>query len=367
MSETCVHDLMLAVYRRQMPERVPVAIYDRYLPRGAVERRARGQGLGIIQYWPVVSMAGPAWHLYPGYVSEARGADFRVDHLWDDAVLVERRTWSTPLGSVWQEMTYDAGGVGSEHIRKHYIAGREDYRVLAYLVEHSVLRRNEEAIRARQGDLGGDGVVWGRLDRSPYQKCLIELAGPERFLIDLHEDPEPVLELMEALARTQEKAFAMALDSAVEVLWQPDNITSAMTPPEAYRKYCLPVLKRRAELARQAGKPYVVHIDGRVRALLPLVAESGFDVLESFSLPDIGGDVPLGEAQAALPQTAVLPNVPANWAMRPPAEMQTLVRRLLADALPGAAMMLQISEDVPANCWQTFVESVMAAMSETCD
>ena len=62
--------------------------------------------------------------------------------------------WSTPLGSVWQEMTYDAGGVGSEHIRKHYIAGREDYRVLAYLVEHSVLRRNEEAIRARQGDLG---------------------------------------------------------------------------------------------------------------------------------------------------------------------------------------------------------------------
>ena len=30
-------------------------------------------------------------------------------------------------------------------------------------------------------------------------------------------------------------------------------------------------------------------------------------------------------------------------------------------------MMLQISEDVPANCWQTFVESVMAAMSETCD
>ena len=45
--------------------------------------------------------------------------------------------------------------------------------------------------------------------------------------------------------------------------------------------------------------------------------------------------MPLGEAQAALPQTAVLPNVPANWAMRPPAEMQTLVRRLLADALPG--------------------------------
>ena len=45
-------------------------------------------------------------------------------------------------------MSYDPGGVGSEHIRKHYIAGRDDYRVLKYLVQQSVLRRNEEAIRA---------------------------------------------------------------------------------------------------------------------------------------------------------------------------------------------------------------------------
>ena len=66
------------------------------------------------------------------------------------------------------------------------------------------------------------------------------------------------------------------------------------------------LLQLRAELARQAGKPYLVHMDGRVRALLPLVAQSGFDALESFSLPDIGGDVPLSDAQAALPQNGRL-------------------------------------------------------------
>ena len=339
-----------------------MAIYDRYLPRGAVERLVRQQGLGIIQYWPTASMSGPPWHLYPGYLSEVRGAALRVDYRWHNATMIERRTWSTPVGSVWQEMSYDPGGVGSEHIRKHYIADRADYRPLKYLVEHSVLRRNEETIRAKMRDLGGDGVVWGRLDRSPYQKCLIELAGPERFLIDLHEDSAPALELMEALAHKQEEAFAMALDSTVEVLWQPDNVTSAMTPPQAYRQHCLPVLQRRAELARQAGKPYLVHMDGQVRALLPLIAASGFDVLESFSLPDIGGNVPLREAQEALPGMAVCPNVPANWAIKPAVEVRELVGRLLAERLPGAPMMLQLSEDLPMDCWQTFVPAVMAAV-----
>jgi len=45
-----IHDRMMAVYRGQRPDRVPVAIYSRYLPRGACERAARELGLGIIDW-----------------------------------------------------------------------------------------------------------------------------------------------------------------------------------------------------------------------------------------------------------------------------------------------------------------------------
>ena len=53
-------------------------------PAALLSERLAGRAWASFEYWPVVSMAGPAWHLYPGYVSEVRGADFRVDHLWHE-------------------------------------------------------------------------------------------------------------------------------------------------------------------------------------------------------------------------------------------------------------------------------------------
>jgi hypothetical protein len=358
-----VRSRILSVYRKQRPDWLPVGVYARYLPRGAVEREVRGQGLGVIEYFPATTMPGPPWHFYPGYLSEIPGAEIRVEHRWIEGRPVERRTFATPVGAVFHEIEYDPAGAGSEHVRKHFIARLEDYRVMTWLVERSVLRSNAAVIRARLGDLGEDGVVFARLDRSPYQKCLIEWAGAERFLLDLHGDPEPVLELMDALARKQAEALAIALESPAELLWQPDNVTSPMTPPAAFRKYLLPLYQERSRLARQAGKPYLVHIDGRLKILLPLLAQSGIDAIESFSLPEIGGDMELADAQAALPDSVVVPNVPANWAMLPQEAVAEQVRRLAAGSRPGVPLMLQISEDVPMMHWQSFARGVMAGVS----
>jgi hypothetical protein len=360
---TSIHDSMLAVYRGQTPDRIPVGIYERYLPRGSIEREVRELGLGLIAYVPVVTMLGPPWHLYPGYISEISGAEASVSYRWDGGAMVECRKYVTPVGSVTQEVTHDGGGVGSEHIRKHYIGGRDDYRTMQYLVEHTVLRRNEGAIAARMADLGGDGIVFGRLERSPYQKCLIEWAGPERFLIDLHTDPEPVQELLEALFRKQEESWALALDSQVEVFWQPDNITSLMTPPGAFRKYHLPFYRQRAKDARAAGKPFLVHMDGRIKALAPLIRESGIDVVESLSLPDIGGDMTLTEARAAVPETVLVPNFPANWCTRSEAEIENSLATLLDEAGRAVPFMLQVSEDLPLTEWQRVVPLLMRTVA----
>jgi len=48
------HDRMMAVYRKELPDRVPLSIYSRYLPRGQCERELRNWGLGIIDYQAVV-------------------------------------------------------------------------------------------------------------------------------------------------------------------------------------------------------------------------------------------------------------------------------------------------------------------------
>lgn len=357
------HDRILSVYRNQKPDRPPLGIYTRYLPRGAIEREVRNLGLAIIDYCPAVSMAGPAWHILPGYQSEIKGADFRVDYRWQGEQLVEIRRFETPVGSVWQETVQDKGGTGSESIRKHYVTEKDDYRVMKYLVDNSVIRRNDELLRSRIENLGGDGIVLGRVDRSPHQKCLIELVGPEKFLIDLYTDAEPALELIAALDRQLDRSFEMIVDSAAEVIWQPDNVTSDMTPPKSYTEYCLPFYEKHSAELRAVDKPYAAHLDGRTKAISELIDRSGFDVIESLSLPEIGGDQTLSEARASFPGKVIIPNLPANWCLREDAEIESSVRGLLTEAGDELPFMLSVSEDIPTTEWKRVLPIVARTMS----
>ena len=343
---------MLAVYRNQYPDKVPLGIYTRYLPRSSVERQVRNLGMGIIDYFPIATMIGPPWHFYEGYLSEFKNTEVRIRYAWENGKRIERREFETPAGTLAGEIEYDPAGAGSEHIRKHYISSVEDYKIMTCLVDNTIVSSNEKAVQDKMSELGEDGVVMGRMDRNPYQKCLIELAGPERFLVDLFTDPEPVKGLMSSIERQLERQFAVALGSMAEVIWQPDNVTSDMTPPDAFREYCLPFYKKHSAEMISAEKPYVVHMDGKVGVLRKEIIESGFQVLESVSIPAMGGDLEIAEAQKNFPDIVVLPNFPSSWAVESSDTIRNMVRELLSSCVPEKAVMLQVSEDVPMSEWQ---------------
>ena len=351
MSRMTPQQRMMAVYRGQLPDQIPVAIYGRYLPRGSIERMARELGLAIIDWHPVASLLAPPWHLQGNYLSEVNGAELSVGYRWENSRRIERRTYRTPVGTVFQESTVDPT-YGSDWIQRFYIQGPEDYKVVTYLVEHTVLRRQENGLRAAAENLGTDGVVLGRIDRSPYQKVLIELAGPERFLTDLYTEPEPVLGLLEAIDRRMDDVFAMVLKSQAEVIWQPENVTVDLTPPAAFEKYCVPFYAKHGSRLHDAGKRYVVHLDGRLRPLKGLIARAAFDAVDSFSVPEAGGDMTMAEAIASWPAKAVLPNFPSPLCHRPDAEILSFLERLIAEAGVGRPWMLQLSEDIPPGQWQ---------------
>ncbi|MGO9897922.1 MAG: hypothetical protein ACLPX8_27360, partial [Bryobacteraceae bacterium] len=146
MSRIAARERLLAVYHKQPVDGVPVGIYTRYLPRGTSEREARNFGLGILDFHPVASLIAPPWHTHAGYVSEVRGADLQVRFAFENGERVEVRTYDTPVGSVCQRIRTDPS-YGSDWISKYYIQTREDYRVLAYLARHTILRKNEASLR----------------------------------------------------------------------------------------------------------------------------------------------------------------------------------------------------------------------------
>ena len=348
MKEMTMRERMLSVYHNQVPDRIPLGIYSRYLQRGAVERELRNMGLGIIDYYPVISFLGPPWHVYPGFISEIKGAEMELKYYWKNGKMIERRYYKTPVGEIYQDVG-QSQGAGSENISKYYISSLDDYKVMQYLVENTIFRKNESSILGRKENLGEDGVVMGRVDRCPYQKLLIELAGANQFLVDLYTEPEPVLELMDAMDKKMDEAFDMIIESKTEIIWQPDNVTSDMTPPNCYEKYCLPFYQKHSRQVKQAGKQYMVHMDGRVKALSELINQSGFDGIESLSFPQIGGDCTLTEARTAFPGMIILPNFPANMCIRSDKEIEEFMIELLEEAGTKTPYMLQISEDLPDN------------------
>ncbi|MHC4445180.1 MAG: uroporphyrinogen decarboxylase family protein [Planctomycetota bacterium] len=351
MTTMTIHDRMMAVYRNQLSDRIPVAIYTNYLPRGSCERSLRDMGLGIIDHHPPVSLLAPPWHTHPGYISEVKDADLKISFSWENGHQVETRTYKTPVGTISQRTQKDPG-YGSDWRSKFYIIKPQDYKVVQYLVENTVFRKNEPAILAKINDLGHDGVVWGRMDRSPYQKLLIELAGPERFLIDLQTNPQPVTELLEVMDRRMDEAFQMVLESQVEVIWQPDNITADMTPPHYFQKYHLPFYQKRAKQLKAANKPYLVHMDGRLNPLKDLIARCPFDAVESFSFAEVGGDLDLSQARSAWKDKVILPNFPAPLCHQTDQEIESYLKKLLDQAGTKVPYMLQVSEDLPDDQWQ---------------
>ena len=361
--EMTVRERMLCVYNNESPDKIPLGIYSGYLPRGQIEREVREKGLGIIDFYPVVSMMAPPWHIGSGMLSEVKGAEMDIRYRWENGKMTERRSFVTPVGTIYQEVCQDKNGVGSEHISKHYISDSEDYKIMQYLVENTVFRKNEETLKARTRDLGEDGIVLGRIDRSPYQKCLIELAGAERFLVDLYTEPEPVLELLDAMGRKMDQAFEMMLESDIDVIWQPDNVTSDMTPPDNYEKFCMPLYNKYAEGIHGTGKRYVVHMDGRIKALCEKINQSGFDVIESLSFPEIGGDYSMTEALAAFPGKAIAPNFPSNLCNESDADIELYLRRLIGE-IGAAPVMLQVSEDIPVGEWQRVLPLLVKVFGE---
>ena len=129
---------MTAVYRNQTPDKIPVGIYSRYVPRGSIGREVRNEGLGIINYYPVASFVGPPWHNYSGFLSQVKNTQITTLHTWKDGKYVEKSIYETPVGSIHQ-LKESSVGAGSEHIKKHYITDIEDYKIMQYIIENTVI------------------------------------------------------------------------------------------------------------------------------------------------------------------------------------------------------------------------------------
>lgn len=352
---------MLTVYQKRNQGKIPWAAYGFLLPRGKVERELRNSGCGLIEWYPVSSWLSPAAFDFQIYESEVKDVEISIKTVWEDNEKVLIRTYHTPLGSIYEKIEEDPG-YHSNWIKKFLIKSIHDYEIVKFIIENTVYHENYNSFLEAQENLGDDGVVYALADRSPWQKMLLELAGPERLFIDFHDNRTLVEDLLSSIQRKLDEAYRIVADSPAEVIWVPDNITGDLTEPKIFEKYCLSFYNKQGELLHRKNKTLVVHMDGKLNCLKDLIKKADIDVIESFTLPEGGGDLSIEEASTIWKDKSIIANLPAFLCFKEEKVVREYIQKLLVKVSPRKNFILEISEDLPRPFWRNTLPVVADVM-----
>ena len=137
-----------------------------------------------------------------------------------------------------------------------------------------------------------------------------------------------------------------------------DNVDNTSVSPDLYAKYSLPYYQRKCEFLHAANKTVLCHMDGRLQGLLPLVKETGIDVLDGIT-PEPMNDFTVDELAAALGEKQFAwAGVPSSM-FSAAATQQDVVdyAKRLIDTL-GDKLILNVGDQLPPDADISLVEVV---------
>jgi hypothetical protein len=323
---------ILSVLLRQGTGQPVFAAYSFLLPRGRVERELRNRGWGLLHFEQV-------------YRTEIRNVEIWVREEFKEGKKWIQRHFRTPFGELREKIVVDSV-YGSQWIKEFPIKGLRDYEKMAFIVENTFYLPCYESFERVEREVDEDGVILSNVERSPFQKMLVELAGPERLFVDLFESPTIVENFVTVLAEKQRELYRIVASGPGLFVHVWDNVTEDYASPFFFGKYCLPFYQEIGSLLHEHGKLFVVHMDGKLKNLRGLIAETPVDVVESFSLPEAGGNLSIEDAQVGWSDKAIIVNFPAFLCLKEKEFVEDYLGKLLS-RIDRKRVMVCVSEDLP--------------------
>ena len=361
MVEMTRRERILASARGQSPDRLPFFHWWRHSQTGAVERECRNRGMGLNYERP------PA-------TSTMHGVDITEARAVVDGLTVIRRTYTTPVGSVYED-EWREPGTGQWHgnrswkdvspwLASRIIKGPEDYKVAKYMVEHTEYTADYFPIEQAADWLGDEGIVVAMLPHSPMQTLMIDWIGSEegRCFYHMADYPELINELYQAISRSRQPLYKIAAESPAPVVFWGDNVDGQLVTPPIFEQYFMPEYELQQAYLRPLGKVLSVHMDGRLGVLKSQIARCAVDIVEAFH-PFPMSDLQLDEAVQAWPDKTIWVGFPASiYELGPRATREyteDLVRRIGDSRRVGIAMS---TENIVSNDNLLAVTSILGSL-----
>ena len=366
---------LLAVLHRELPDRVPVT------PDVSMMMPCRYTGK---PYWEVLfNDDPPLWqaHIalqkrfgYDAIVGAGLGAalSFSAE---DTGLPVERHVISrekdrwlveeinhTPKGQLTVRTVYFRQK--SSWIAKPMITDPEQEveALLATLADP--WKRNASHMKQVRAAVGETGIIASGTPVPPawWLYCRRDLSNS---VLDFFDRRRLVERAMSAYSEWSfEYLKATCQKGNPDLLMFGGSVTSmSVINPTLYRRYALPWLKQATAIARSYGVPTGVHMCGRSRAALPILAESGIDLLEPLEAPP-GGDLCLADVKREYGDMWVLKgnvNTFETLARGTPEDVTSEARKVIEDAGAGGGLILssgdQVGSDTPEANFQALIEA----------
>jgi len=271
-----------------------------------------------------------------------------------------RTTIHTPKGDLWEERTFEPE-YNSSSAHKHYVETGADLDVFIHLLRLTRVVEDMGRYGANEELLGDDGLPLVALMRSPYQQLWVQWTGLEGLAYLMTDYPGRMAEVFDLLTSQMRTAFEIARRVPIPFVDIPDNLTAPAIGADRFEKYCLPLY---AELAEMMGdRPVFVHTDGDLKPLWNSIGRSGIRGLDSLSPPP-DNDTSVADAVRLWPEMRLGVNFPSSEHLKPETEIYDAASRLLAEGGHTGRLQIQISENVPRDCWRRSYGAILRAISD---
>lgn len=279
--------------------------------------------------------------LYRGGVHRTESPEVEIVGRTDGPTRVVE--YRTPLGTL-QEVRQ--GG----RIMEHQIKTLADYDTFRFICENQKFTLDEQRHREAEREVGEDGVVTASIGPTPVQRLLQYELGVEGFAYHLADHPRELEELMAFMHAKNLELYRLVASSPAEFVMLYENTSTTMISPTIYERYSLGHVRDFVQTMHAQGKVAIVHMCGKVRQLLHLIAQTGLDAVDCLT-PAPTGDTDFAEAFRIFGGGVTIHGLldPSEWTHRPIDEIERNIERLLtpeileqpfvlctaADGLPG--------------------------------
>lgn len=255
------------------------------------------------------------------------------------------RIIKTPKGQLREvsRMAMDRSTLIVEHLAKN----ADDFPALKYFIRDAVYTPNYERAQAvldTVGDLGYVNMIAGR---SPYGRLVVDLMGIVNLTYASVDNPTEFLGLLDVIHDADVKLWEITAKAPGKIAFIADNMDESLYSPPNYKRFCLPYYQEMTDLFHKHGKIVLAHNDGRLKNLLPMVKDTGIDVLDGCT-PAPMNDFSVQELVQALGKNQyAYCGVPANFFVEDRSASEIIdFARMIFDTM-GNKVILNIGDIMP--------------------